>query len=66
MNVNGSASTDAADAQLVYDMYMAQYKTFTNDVTMMKFLLADTNKDKCVDTLDAEAIISDILNNKQA
>lgn len=63
INVNGSEDEngDAADAQLVYDMYMAMYKDFTDDVNMMKFLLADTNNDKVVDVLDAEKIISTIL-----
>ena len=59
-NVNGSTLTDAADAQLVYDMYMAQYQDFTT-VSMKKFLLADVNGDKKVDTTDATAIISEVL-----
>ena len=59
-NVNGSTLTDAADAQLVYDMYRAMYQDFTT-VSMKKFLLADVNGDKKVDTTDATAIISEIL-----
>ena len=61
MNVNGSANTDAADAQLVFDMYMAKYMDFTDDVTMLKFLLADTNLNKEIDTEDAQTIINSIL-----
>ena len=60
MNVNGSEDTDAADAQLVYDMKMAMYQNF-DDVDMMKFLLADTNKDKVITIDDAQAIIDSIL-----
>lgn len=63
MNVNGSSDIngDAADAQLVYDMYTTMYKEFTEDVTMMKFLLADTNGDMKITTEDAQKIINTLL-----
>lgn len=62
MNVNCSSNTDgdAADAQLVYDMYGAMYKDFSV-VEMMKFLLADVNGDYKINMEDARAIISEIL-----
>ena len=60
MNVNDSTLIDAADAQLVYDMYKVEYSDF-NTVSMLKFLLADVNGSKKVDLTDAQAIISGIL-----
>ena len=60
-DVNETNKVDASDAQLVWNMYKAQYSDFTEDVTMAKFLEADVNKDKKVDTTDAAAIISVIL-----
>lgn len=60
-DVNETGTVDAGDAQLVYNMYMAQYADVTTDVTVAKFLEADVNGDKTVNTTDAAAIISAIL-----
>lgn len=61
MNINSSSKIDAADAQLIYNMYMAEYATL-EEVGIMKFLFADVNGDYLVDLTDANAIISAILN----
>lgn len=61
-DVNGTGKVDAADAQLVYDFYNAQYSEFTADVTMEKFLRADVNGVDGVTVEDAAAIISSLLN----
>lgn len=42
-DVNDSGKVDVNDAQLVYDMYNAQYTEFTKDLTMKKFLEADVS-----------------------
>ena len=60
-DVNETGRVDASDAQLVWNMYNAQYSDFTADVTVAKFLEADVNGDKTVNTTDAAAIISAIL-----
>lgn len=62
MDVNISNTMDVNDAQLVWNMYSAQYSDFTTNVTMEKFLRADVNGSKTVDTTDAAAIISAIKN----
>ncbi len=62
MDVNRTGKVDASDAQLVYNMYSAVYPDFTDEVTLLKFLLADTNHDKTVTVEDAAAIIHKILN----
>lgn len=59
-DVNGTNKVDVNDAQLVYDIYNAQYGDFTT-VSMLKFLRADVNGDKTVDVKDATAIISSVL-----
>lgn len=59
-DVNGTDKVDVNDAQLVYDIYNAQYGDFTT-VSMLKFLRADVNGDKTVDVKDAAAIISSVL-----
>ena len=59
-NVNGSTETDAADAQLVYNMYTAEYNDF-GTVGVDKFLGADLNGDKKIDVSDAVVIINGIL-----
>ena len=52
---------DINDAQLTYDMYQAKmYEDFTN-VSMDKFLEADVNADKTVNTEDAAAIVAVVL-----
>ncbi|MBQ8233317.1 MAG: hypothetical protein IJZ34_15530 [Lachnospiraceae bacterium] len=62
-DVNETGKVDASDAQLVWNMYNVKYSDFTEDVTVAKFLEADVNGDKTVDTEDAAAIISAILEN---
>lgn len=59
-DVNGTDKVDVNDAQLVYDIYNAQYEGFAT-VSMLKFLRADVNGDKTVDVKDATAIISSVL-----
>lgn len=59
-DVNGTNKVDVNDAQLVYDIYNAQYGDF-NTVSMLKFLRADVNGDKTVDVNDSAAIISSVL-----
>ncbi len=61
-DINMTGTVDANDAQLVYNIYMAKYADFTENVTMQKFLLADVNGDNKVDVEDATAIVSDLLN----
>lgn len=61
MDVNMSDKVDANDAQLVYNMYNAQYRDFTEDVTMEKFLRADTNGDCQINVEDAQVIINHLL-----
>ncbi len=60
-DVNMSGSVDANDAQLVWNMYNSQYNEFTKTVPVEKFLLADVNGDKVVDTQDAAKIVIYIL-----
>lgn len=61
-DINCTGNVDANDAQLVYNMYSADYAGFTANVTMMKFLKADVNGDRKLDVTDAAAIIDSILN----
>lgn len=51
---------DINDAQLVWNMYNAKYEDFTS-VNIRKFLEADMNGDKTLDTKDAAAIVGIIL-----
>lgn len=51
-----SAGVDINDAQLVWNMYNAQYSDFET-VNIRKFLEADMNGDKTVSVLDATAIV---------
>ena len=64
-NINESVSgtVDINDAQLVFDMYNNKYQDFTN-ATMQKFLKADVNGDKTINTSDAAAVVSEIVKNK--
>ena len=55
-DVNKSRLTDINDAQLVYDIYNGTYFDFTK-VSMEKFLLADVNCDKMVNSADAVVIV---------
>ena len=63
-DVNKTGVVDVNDAQLTYDMYNANYDSFTQ-VSMAKFLEADVNGDKLVDVKDAAAIVSAIITNNQ-
>lgn len=55
-DVNKSGVVDINDAQLVYDIYNGTYGDFTK-VSMEKFLLADVNCDKMVNSADAVVIV---------
>ena len=55
-DVNLTNAADINDAQLVWNMYNAQYSDF-NTVNIRKFLEADMNGDKTVSVLDATAIV---------
>ena len=55
-DVNKSGRLDINDAQLVYDIYNGTYFDFTK-VSMEKFLLADVNCDKMVNSADAVVIV---------
>ena len=61
-DVNGTTNVDANDAQLVYNMYNAKYSAFEGNITMEKFLEADMNGDKEINSEDAVVIINQILN----
>ena len=56
-DVNGTKVIDVNDAQLAYDMYNTKYDSFVV-VSMQKFLNADVNGDKAVNTQDATAIVA--------
>lgn len=58
-DVNMTNKTDVNDAQLTYDMYKARYDGFET-VSMEKFLRADVNVSRAVDTQDAAAIVAAI------
>lgn len=59
-DVNQTSDVDINDAQLTYDMYNAHYGDFES-VGMDKFLEADMNGSKHVNTEDAVAIVNKIL-----
>ena len=56
-DVNMSNKVDLNDAQLVYDLYNANYHDFSV-VSMEKMLRADVSKDKQIDVSDVTAIVS--------
>ena len=56
-DVNMTGVVDINDAQLVYDIYNGTYGDF-GKVSMEKFLRADVNASKNVDSADAVAIVS--------
>ncbi len=60
-DVNKTGRVDVNDAQFVYDIYNFEYDEFTSDVTVEKFLRADLNDDRGVDTTDAQVIMSAIM-----
>lgn len=61
MDVNKTTKIDASDAQLVYNMYNAEYEEISKDITMEKYLIADVNGDCKINVEDSVAIISNIL-----
>lgn len=64
-DVNLTNAADINDAQLVWNMYNAEYKADTDfqTVNRLKYLSADMNGDKTVDTSDAAAIVNMIVGN---
>lgn len=62
-DVNQTKSVDINDAQLVWNMYNAEYKADTDfqTVNRLKYLSADMNGNKTVDTSDAAAIVNTIV-----
>ena len=56
-DVNMTGGVDINDAQMVYDIYNGTYGDF-GKVSMEKFLRADVNASKNVDSADAVAIVS--------
>ena len=63
-DVNLTNAADINDAQLVWNMYNAEYKADTDfqTVNRLKYLSADMNGDGKLDTADAAAIIALITN----
>lgn len=55
-DVNETGVVDINDAQLVYDIYSGKYGDFEK-VTVKKFLCADVNSDKIVNSTDAVAVV---------
>ncbi len=60
-DVNKSGTVDANDAQFVYNMYNHVYDGITETVSVEKYLRADTNGDRKIDTSDAVAVVNFIL-----
>ena len=56
-DVNETKTVDINDAQLVYDIYSGKYGDFEK-VTVKKFLCADVNSDKIVNSTDAVAVVA--------
>ena len=56
-DVNETKKVDINDAQLVYDIYSGKYGDFEK-VTVKKFLCADVNSDKIVNSTDAVAVVA--------
>lgn len=56
-DVNETGNVDINDAQLTYDIYTGKYTDFEK-VSVRKFLRADTNADKVVNSADAVAVIA--------
>lgn len=61
-DVNMTGGVDINDAQLIVNMYNADYTVFTGNVTMEKFLRADMNGNKAVDNEDVLKIIAAVNN----
>ena len=60
-DAEGNAVIDVNDAQLVWNMYAAQYSNFDSRVDVEKFLRADVDGDGDVDIDDAAYIITDLI-----
>ena len=58
-DVNGTTVNDINDAQMVYNMYNAEYDDF-DTVSMSMFLRADMNGDKTLTILDSAAVVATI------
>lgn len=56
-DVNETGVVDINDAQLTYDIYSGKYGDFEK-VTVKKFLCADVNSDKIVNSADAVAVVA--------
>ena len=56
-DVNETNVVDINDAQLTYDIYTGKYTDFEK-VSVRKFLRADTNADKVVNSADAVVVVS--------
>lgn len=56
-DVNETNVVDINDAQLVYDIYSGKYSDFEK-VTVKKFLCADVNSDKIVNSADAVTVVA--------
>ena len=61
LDANKTGKIDANDAQFVYNVYNGDYAEITAEVTVEKLLRADVNGDKTVDSVDAQAIISEVV-----
>lgn len=61
-DVNMTGGVDINDAQLIVNMYNADYTEFTGNVTMEKFLRADMDGNKAVNNADVLKIIAAVNN----
>ena len=61
-DVNMTGDVDINDAQLIVNMYNADYTEFASNVTMEKFLRADMDGSKVVDNTDVLKIIAAVNN----
>lgn len=61
-DVNMTGGVDINDAQLIVNMYNADYTVFTGNATMEKFLRADMDGNKTVDNADVLKIIAAVNN----
>ena len=59
-DVNGTAVVDVNDAQLVYDMYLARYGEFTQQLPVEAFLKADMDGSRSITVKDAAEIVARI------
>ena len=59
-DVNGTGNIDVNDAQLVYNIYNAEYASF-DALSRAKFLAADMNGDHAVTLLDAAAVVDTVF-----